>query len=53
MTIKLPPPARRRNPKPYFEAGQHVVCIDASPNRLASNRKLLVAAKSTSFAQST
>jgi hypothetical protein len=42
MTIKLPPTRPRRNPKPYFQAGQRIVCVDASPNRLASNRKLLV-----------
>jgi hypothetical protein len=31
-----PPPARRvRHPRPYFEAGQRVVCVDASPNRHA------------------
>jgi hypothetical protein len=38
-------PGRQRDPKPYFEAGQRVVCVDASPNRLASNRKLLIAGK--------
>jgi hypothetical protein len=38
-------PGRQRDPKPYFEAGQRVVCVDASPNRLASNRKLLIASK--------
>jgi hypothetical protein len=41
----VPPPRKRRNPKPYFHAGQRVVCADASPNRLASGRKLLVGGK--------
>lgn len=41
----LPPPRQQRNPKPYFEVGQRVVCVDATPNHLASNRKLLVAGK--------
>jgi hypothetical protein len=41
----IPPPRPLRNPKPYFEAGQRVICVDASPNRLASNRKLLVASR--------
>jgi hypothetical protein len=42
---RIPPPRPLRNPKPYFEVGQRVVCVDASPNRLASNRKLLIASK--------
>src|SRR5215475_12286868 len=55
MSLPLPPPrsnlnalefpGRQRKPKPYFEVGQRVVCVDASPNRLASNRKLLVAGR--------
>jgi hypothetical protein len=41
----VPPPRTWRNPKPYFDVGQRVVCVDASPNRLASGRKLLAAGK--------
>ena len=41
-----PPPARRvRHPRPYFEAGQRVVCVDASPNRLAPGLSPLLAGK--------
>jgi hypothetical protein len=35
----------RGNPKPYFQAGQRVVCVNAAPNRLALDRKLLVAGR--------
>lgn len=43
MTIKPPPPPRpRRIPKSYVQVGQRVICVDASPNPLASHRKLLV-----------
>ena len=41
----MPPPDQRHNPKPYFQVGQRVVCVDAAPNRLASDRKLLVAGR--------
>lgn len=41
----MPPPGQRRNPKPYFEPGQRIVCVDASPNRLAPNSRPVVAGK--------
>ena len=41
-----PPPLRRLgDPKPYFHAGQRVVCVDALSNRLAPRCKPLVAGK--------
>jgi hypothetical protein len=40
-----PPPGARRDPKPTFEVGQRIVCVDASPNRLTPNRRPLVAGK--------
>jgi hypothetical protein len=52
LPLPLPPPrpnhdvikfpGRECQPKPYFETGQRVVCVDAAPNPLASGRKLLV-----------
>jgi hypothetical protein len=39
------PPGARRDPKPTFEVGQRIVCVDASPNRLTPNRRPLVAGK--------
>jgi hypothetical protein len=42
---RIPPPGPRRDPKPYFEAGQRVVCVNAAPSRLAPDNKVLVAGK--------
>jgi hypothetical protein len=39
------PPRQRRRLKPYFDAGQRVICVDASPNRLAHGYKPPVAGK--------
>ena len=44
-TAPMPPPDQQHNPKPYFQVSQRVVCVDAVPNRLASDRKLLVAGR--------
>jgi hypothetical protein len=42
---RTPPPGPRRDPKPTFEVGQRIVCVDASPNRLTPDSRLLVAGK--------
>jgi hypothetical protein len=41
------PPRRAgcAHPRPYFEAGQRVVCVDAPPNRLAPGLSPLLAGK--------
>jgi hypothetical protein len=41
----MPPPDQRHNPKPYFQAAQRVVCVDASPSRLVPDLRPLVAGR--------
>jgi hypothetical protein len=39
---RRPPSIPRRDPKPYFEVGRRVVCVDASPSPLAPDLKPLL-----------